>query len=570
MSVFKSRLVSLLQVGVLFFISDSVHAGAYIFADEFNGVNYIAHPPNYSGTEDVVTLRVCIDPASHDAQDMEYSVQNVIATYNELTPTTDNVKLTTNNNVPSGTFDFESTALHEIGHCLGLGHINLASESGVSGSAQNYTRTTNGTNDTYDLNAAADSTIGSSDDIRGDDVNLFWFRLSNNDPFTIDTVIDSTTYSRELIDLPTGHVFAANADRAVSTLLGYPITEAVMQQGTIGDEAQRTLGHDDVAALRYAESGINELESGGNGPFNNANDNYTIVLEYGGISTSNCDINMSITDTTSLAFCSVSGDVIGTNHASVTNPSIEFGNSYNWFFNAPNTAPVLNSIGDQSLLDGGNLVVNISASDVDTNTLSFSVSDLPSFASFVDNNDGTATLTISPPIGENSVSTMTITVSDDGSPLLSDNETFDIEVALDSDGDGLSDDDEINIHGTSPSDPDSDDDGLNDYEEVILYGTLPNDEDSDDDFINDFDEVNNGSDPLDDTSWPAFADGDIAPLGSPDGMINAADYLVAQRIVIGDITATSLELAHGDLYPTGSPDGVINTPDLILLLQLIQ
>jgi len=62
----------------------------------------------------------------------------------------------------------------------------------------------------------------------------------------------------------------------------------------------------------------------------------------------------------------------------------------------------------------------------------------------------------------------------------------------------------------------------------------------------------------------------IAPLGSPDGLINAADYLVAQRIALGELSATSLELSHGDLYPAGSPDSTINTSDLILLLRFVQ
>ncbi len=144
------------------------------------------------------------------------------------------------------------------------------------------------------------------------------------------------------------------------------------------------------------------------------------------------------------------------------------------------------------------------------------------------------------------------------------------DTPLDTDGDGLSDDDEVNLYGTSPNDVDSDDDGLSDYEEVIVYFTSPNDDDSDDDFINDYDEVINGSDPKDDTSWPNYADGDIAPLGSPDGVVNAGDYLVAQRISLDEISATSLELSHGDLFPAGSPDGVIDTSDLILLLKLIQ
>ncbi len=68
-------------------------------------------------------------------------------------------------------------------------------------------------------------------------------------------------------------------------------------------------------------------------------------------------------------------------------------------------------------------------------------------------------------------------------------------------------------------------------------------------------------------SYPVYADGDLAPLGTPDGLINTADYLVATRIVLDHVSPTDLEYAHGDLYPTGAPDGVINIQDLLLLQQ---
>lgn len=550
-------------------MSAQLHAGAYIFSGEQFGVDVVTHPNTYTGSEDVVTVRVCIDPNSPNAIDMEYSVQNNIDAYNQLIPTTANVKQGASNNIPSNAIDFESVALHEIGHCLGMAHINAASESGLTGNDANYTKATDGDNNVLDIDAGADGVIGSSDDVRGDDQNLVWFRKSNNDPFTIDTVIDSTTYSRDLADLPTGHTFAANADRAVSTHLGYTKTEAVMQQETFFNEAQRTLGHDDVATLRYAASGIDERESGGPGN-RNARDNYTIVLQYGGISTTNCDVSMGITSTVGLAFCSVDGQGIGGNHVRIDNPYIEFGDRFNWFFNAPNTPPVLNNIDDVSLLDGGSVAINIVASDVDENILTIDASGLPAFASFIDNGDGTATINVNSSLGENSITPVSITVTDNGDPALFANQVFNIEVLLDTDKDGLSDIDEVNVYSTLPTEADTDADGLDDYQEIFVYFTSALDADSDNDLLSDGIEVNNGTDPNDILDWPVLADGDLAPLGQPDGLINAADYLLLQRIVLGDLGTTNLELSHGDLYPPGSPDGLINVQDMILLLKLIQ
>ena len=72
-----------------------------------------------------------------------------------------------------------------------------------------------------------------------------------------------------------------------------------------------------------------------------------------------------------------------------------------------------------------------------------------------------------------------------------------VQAPLDSDGDGLSDDDEINVHGTDPSDPDSDDDGLNDGDEVNVHGTNPLLADTDGDGSSDGDEVFITTDPND-------------------------------------------------------------------------
>ncbi|MCP4251312.1 MAG: hypothetical protein GY778_30115 [bacterium] len=65
----------------------------------------------------------------------------------------------------------------------------------------------------------------------------------------------------------------------------------------------------------------------------------------------------------------------------------------------------------------------------------------------------------------------------------------------DSDGDGLSDGDEVHIHGTDPAAADTDQDGLDDAAE-LAGGTDPNDADTDDDLMTDGWEVANGLDPL--------------------------------------------------------------------------
>ncbi|MHA1291500.1 MAG: right-handed parallel beta-helix repeat-containing protein, partial [Promethearchaeota archaeon] len=71
----------------------------------------------------------------------------------------------------------------------------------------------------------------------------------------------------------------------------------------------------------------------------------------------------------------------------------------------------------------------------------------------------------------------------------------------DTDGDGLSDEEEI-TYSTDPSNPDTDEDGLNDGAEVNIYFTNPTDPDTDDDGFTDGEEVEAGTDPLDPNDYP--------------------------------------------------------------------
>lgn len=459
-------------------------AGAYIFAGEANGVDLVTHPNTYTGSGGTVTVEICIDPGSPNAMAMAIPVQNNIQIFNQLQPKTGNLSLGGSNNVPSGQIDFESVSLHEIGHCLGLAHVNAASESGLTGASQNYTRATDGADNVFNISPGADGVIGSNDDARGDDVNLHWYRRSNNNPFSIAAVVDSSTYVRDLGPLQAlGHSFAANADRNVAPQYGASNTEAVMQQGTFTDEAQRTLTHDDVATLRYAASGIDETAG--------TADDYNIALVYGGISSaSSCDVSMSFTSTTGLAFCQTGGVFIGPGHARITTASIEFGQSFSWFFN---TVSITDSDGDGLTDDYEINTLGTDPNDADTDN-----------DGLADGADGSVTLAMLPG-------------------------------GIDVNGDGFVDGEQD--YGTDPLSSDSDGDGVSDGDEVAVHGIDPT--------------VSNL--------------GDVAPRGNPNNMIDAGDLVVMSRLVTGILSPDPLESVLADV----NQDTQLNLADLLLLQQAV-
>ena len=67
-------------------------------------------------------------------------------------------------------------------------------------------------------------------------------------------------------------------------------------------------------------------------------------------------------------------------------------------------------------------------------------------------------------------------------------------------------------------------------------------------------------------------DGDIAPFGNRDGLINVGDALIALRFALELEVPTQEDVAHGDVAPLNNnsqpdPDGSINVGDALVILR---
>jgi hypothetical protein len=127
---------------------------------------------------------------------------------------------------------------------------------------------------------------------------------------------------------------------------------------------------------------------------------------------------------------------------------------------------------------------------------------------------------------------------------------------VDTDGDGLSDFDEVNADGNPST-----------YQ--VGVDTDPNNFDTDGDGDSDGFEVTTGSDPLDDQSTFLDVAGDI----NGDGQVNAGDLVLGARILAGLHSATVPERARFDIAPLSGglpmPDGNINVGDYLVLQRLV-
>ena len=125
----------------------------------------------------------------------------------------------------------------------------------------------------------------------------------------------------------------------------------------------------------------------------------------------------------------------------------------------------------------------------------------------------------------------------------------------DTDGDGLSDRQEVHEYKTNPLIADTDGDGLSDGDEVLRYGTGPLNPDADGDGLNDGDEIRFGANPLSpDTDGDGLSDGDeirfganpLKPDTDGDGLLDGQENQVCPRL----------------LDPDSDGDGILDGRDL--------
>ncbi len=126
------------------------------------------------------------------------------------------------------------------------------------------------------------------------------------------------------------------------------------------------------------------------------------------------------------------------------------------------------------------------------------------------------------------------------------------------------------------SHPDDDNDSLLDVDE-LLAGLDPLRMDTDGDSFRDETELAAGTDARNASQYP-LPDGDVFPLGAPDGVVDDRDALLALRVVRGLVavpgSAQTAFLRHADVAPlvagAPAPSGAFDDADTVVLVRRVR
>lgn len=315
-------------------------ASAFTYVLAKNEAEVIIHPTGYDGRGGELTITLGLHPDFAEMEDeIAFSAEHVAAIWTSLLVWEEN--LGPSMEIPKlGGTDFFGTLIHEFGHTLGLAHPTLTgAEANASGGRGKFTMATKGPNGKFDADESSDGLRGSADDERGDDINAVYFKKSDNNPFTLpeSDIIDSTTYSRKLEDLPSGSKSPNVASREVANdIFSLPNSEAMIVGGgsLIPGQIRRGLGADDVAGIRYAMSGVDEIQG--------TSDDYTLKINYVGLSDSS-DMIIRFDRPDGFAAAYVGAKPLSGNHRTmgknrIINYNPNLPGNRDWYFPQPETA----------------------------------------------------------------------------------------------------------------------------------------------------------------------------------------------------------------------------------------
>lgn len=313
-------------------------AGSFIPLDEAPAGTVI-HPTGYRGAGGMLPIRVCLRPGALPASgDARPAIRNAVARFNRSEAMVGNVEVGGDNRI-----DFESMLLHELGHCLGLGHSAIGpAERAAMGAGEHVLFHANalpGPNGVLQALAGDDGVRGTHDDLRGDDRSTSWFARANNDPYLLPpSVIDRSTFSASPGDLPVGHAFPAVASAFApctapgaeaaetngSALRLVPRTQSVMYPVLCQPHRIRALAPEDVTLLRIARAGVDGVQGSG--------DDHRPRLSFHE-GTADCDIDLRFAVGEGFAFCEVAIAELAGGDRVIRRATATFDRAVSWHFN---------------------------------------------------------------------------------------------------------------------------------------------------------------------------------------------------------------------------------------------